>query len=195
MTETIISLITAFAGTNIDDIFINTIFFAQADSKKKVRAVVAGKYLGMGILVLASLFGAFFLSGIPQTYIGLLGLVPIALGIKEIICNIKSNSQDSPEDDRKPDISKGLIFSSALVTVSNGADNIGVYIPLFAGYTTAQMLTAAAVFAIMTAIWCFFSKKLSDLPRLRNFLLKYKQIAVPTILILLGAYIILKSLL
>lgn len=98
MIETVLAAIAAFFGTNIDDIFINTIFFAQADSKQEVRAVVVGKYLGMGILVLASLFGAFFLSGIPQTYIGLLGLVPIALGIKEIICNIKSNSQDSPED-------------------------------------------------------------------------------------------------
>lgn len=52
MIETIIAGIMSFVGTNIDDIFINTLFFAQADTKRKIQSVVIGKYLGSGSLML-----------------------------------------------------------------------------------------------------------------------------------------------
>lgn len=75
---------------------------------------------------------ASILSFLPQQYIGLLELIPIRLGIKEIVCNFKRKSTD--ESDEQTQKAGGLVWSVLFVTVANGADNIGVYIPLFAGY-------------------------------------------------------------
>lgn len=59
MIETLLSGAAAFVGTNIDDMFINMLFFTEADTKAEVRSVVIGKYLGIGALVLLSVLGAF----------------------------------------------------------------------------------------------------------------------------------------
>lgn len=194
MLETLIATIMSFVGTNIDDIFINTLFFAQASSKRDIRSVVIGKYLGIGGLVLLSLLGAFGLQFIPQQYIGFLGLIPIMLGIKEWVGYLKSrNASDSEEEEKKADPSKGMVLNVVLVTIANGADNIGVYIPLFAGYTPIQMAVVVVIFALMIALWCLLGKKLSDLPVLRSFLLKYKYIMVPVVFVILGIYILIKS--
>jgi len=194
MLETILAGIFAYAGTNVDDLFINTLYFAQADNRKQTGAVVVGKYLGIGALVIISLLGAFVLHAVPEKYIGILGLVPMALGIKEWIGYIKSRNA-SEDEEEQPDVGKGLMIGMALVTVANGADNIGVYIPLFAGYSLWQIAVVIAVFAVLTAVWCFLGKKLPDLPGLRGFLLRNKKIIVPIVLILLGVYIIMKSVL
>lgn len=194
MLETMIATIMSFVGTNIDDIFINTLFFAQANSKRDIRSVVIGKYLGIGGLVLLSLLGAFGLQFIPQRYIGFLGFIPIALGIKEWVGYLKSrNAPGAEEEETKADPSKGMVLNVVLVTMANGADNIGVYIPLFAGYTPIQMVVVVVIFALMIALWCLLGKKLSDLPVLRSFLLKYKYIMVPVVFVILGIYILIKS--
>ena len=194
MLETIIATTMSFVGTNIDDIFINTLFFTQAHNRCDIRAVVIGKYLGIGGLVLLSLAGAFGLKFIPQLYIGFLGVIPIVLGIKEWLSYLKyRNKPDAEDNEVESDVSKGLVLNVVLVTMANGADNIGVYVPLFAGYTVMQMFVVVVIFALMIALWCGLSKKLSDLPVLRAFLLEYKHVMVPVVFIILGIYIFIKS--
>ena len=70
---------------------------------------------------------------------------------------------------------------------------IATTIPLFANYTIMQMIVVIITFSIMVFCWCFLGRTLSSLPYLRKFLLKYKQIIVPVVLICLGIYIILKA--
>lgn len=176
MPSSIITAVISFIGTNIDDIFILTLFFAEC----KGLSVVLGQYLGMSVLVGVSLLGALGLSFIPEEYIHWLGIVPILLGVKAIF--------DRDEDESK---SGTGVFGIALITIANGADNIGVYIPLFAGYSLPEVLSAVAIFAAMTALWCLLGKKLSDLPMLRAFLQKYKRVIVPVVFIALGVYILL----
>jgi cadmium resistance protein CadD (predicted permease) len=45
------------------------------------------------------------------------------------------------------------ILAVASVTVANGGDNLGVYIPLFANEPKSIGMYAA-LFALLTAIWC-----------------------------------------
>ena len=194
------TLVLAFAGTNIDDLFIDTFFFAQAETKKQVQAIVLGKYLGIGALVLFSVLGAYMLREIPDGYIRFLGLIPMALGVREWMENRKAKEND--EDAEGADINDadydlkndskgflGFILKIALVTISNGADNLGVYMPLFASFQMTEMLMVLIVFAVMVAIWCILSKKLADLPGLRGFLLKHKETLVPIVYAALGVYI------
>ncbi len=81
---TVAIAIAAFTATNIDDILILTIFFAQVDDKFRPRHILIGQYLGFGLILLASLPA--YLGGliIDPKWIGLLGLLPIAIGIKNL---------------------------------------------------------------------------------------------------------------
>ncbi|HEY9649922.1 MAG TPA: cadmium resistance transporter, partial [Coleofasciculaceae cyanobacterium] len=77
--------LTAFVATNIDDIIILLLFFAQVDAKFRRRHIVFGQYLGFTLLILASLPGFFGGLLVPHEWIGLLGLLPIVIGITQLV--------------------------------------------------------------------------------------------------------------
>lgn len=184
MIETILAAALSYAATNIDDLFINMLFFAQADTPKKARSVVLGKYLGIGALFFVSLAASRLLHALPLAHLNLLGVVPIALGVRAWLRRDEEESSDALAS-----AAGDLLFSTALITVANGADNIGVYMPLLASYTAAQVAVTAAVFVLMTAVWCLVSRHLANLPLLRSTLTRYRRITVPIVLIALGVYI------
>ena len=189
MFETLILSIASFVGTNIDDMFLNTLFFSDTKTKEEKKSIVYGKYIGIGILIVLSILGALGLQFLPQQYIGYLWFLPICLGIKEIIVNI--NSRDNGND---PIItSANKMMNTALITIANGADNIGVYIPLFTGFMTWQIILTVCIFLVLIAVWCFLGIVLAELPVLKMFLTKYKFVIVPLVYIVLGIYIILKN--
>lgn len=90
-------------------------------------------------------------------------------------------------------IVKPEILSVALVGVANGADNIGVYIPLFTGYSSIQVIVTIIVFVLMMAVWCFLGEKITDFPKIKAIIQTYKYFAVPAVFVGLGIYIIIKS--
>lgn len=183
MIATIFAAAAAFIGTNVDDILILTFFFAQADSRRGRWAVTAGQYLGIGTLTAMSMLGSRVLQLIPAQYIGLMGLIPIALGIQEIVPNRKE--EDTPAEKAASDALQVM-----LITLANGADNIGVYLPLFAGYSAPQLAVTAVSFALLTTLWCFFGLKLASLPVLNRLIKRYRRILVPAVYLLLGVYIL-----
>ena len=81
----------AFIATNIDELFCLILFFASAiDDKEETSIfdVVLGQYLAFTFLVIISLFGAGFHSILPpqyHEYIRLLGLVPLYIGITQLV--------------------------------------------------------------------------------------------------------------
>ena len=80
-----------------------------------------------------------------------------------------------------------------MITLGNGADNIGVYIPLFPGFSSAERLSAVIVFAVMTALWVFLANMLAEFPKIKSVIEKNKAIAIPVVFIALGVFIILDS--
>ena len=119
---------------------------------------------------------------LPKAWLRLLGLVPITLGVRAWLTR-------RGEDEQAPS-AVGLL-STALLTVANGGDNLGVYIPLFAGFDGGQLTLCAGVFALMTLLWCLLGARLASLPRVGAAIGKYKAVLVPAVLILLGLYILL----
>ena len=184
--ETLFLIVIAFISTNVDDLFINLFFFARHRTKAEARSIAAGKYLGIGALTAISLLGAYGLQMLPDKCLSLLGLIPAGLGVREIIHTLRS--QNSEND--VPFAAQTLWLSVALITIANGADNIGVYLPLFAGFTPWQMGAAIIVFALMTGLWCLLSQRLTNLPVLQKLLARYQTFLIPTVYILLGLYIL-----
>ena len=181
MLTSIFTSIIAYISTNIDDIFVIMILLASAGAAK--GRLIAGHFLGVGLITVISMLGAFGLQNLPLKYVGLLGLVPIALGIKAWF--------DRDEEESE---AKGTgILSMAMITLGNGADNVGVYIPLFTGFSGPERIGAVIIFAFMTVLWVWLANSLAEFPKVKAVIEKYQSIAIPVVFIALGVFIIVDS--
>ena len=75
--------VAAFVATNIDDIFVLMMFFSSLTFP--VRQVVLGQYIGIGLLIAISALGSLVALVVPTYIIGLMGVIPIAIGIKNLV--------------------------------------------------------------------------------------------------------------
>src|SRR5580698_171212 len=123
--------IVLFVSTNVDDLVVLVGFFAHP--RFRARDVVAGQYLGLTVLFVLSAAGALLALVIPNTYLGLLGIFPILIGIGKLIAlrDDPAATDQTPRLDGKT-ASYGNIAGVALVTIANGGDNVGIYMPSFA---------------------------------------------------------------
>ncbi|MCP2197018.1 Cadmium resistance protein CadD, predicted permease [Lentzea flava] len=131
-----------FAVTNVDDLVLLALFFARARS---ARQVVVGQYLGFAGILVVAVLGALGASLLPEQFRPWLGLIPLALGLKAAWSLWRGN-----DDDEEPDVAPGVL-AVAGVTLANGGDNIGVYVPVF---TVADSLWVyVAVFLVLVGLW------------------------------------------
>ncbi|GAB1544698.1 cadmium resistance transporter [Scytonema sp. NUACC21] len=191
----------AFVATNIDDILILLLFFSQVDGNFRRRHIIIGQYLGFLTIIIASLPGFFGGLVVPQEFIGLLGLLPIAIGLKKLVSKEESTevqtvtSDFNPSSHSHPAVSFLLsvlhprTYKVAAVTLANGGDNISIYIPLFAGHTFASMAVILFVFFLMVGIWCAIAFSLARQTAIAHILTRYGDMAVPYVLIGLGLFI------
>lgn len=210
MITTLITAVISFVSTNIDDIFVLMLFFSQVNGSMKKRHIVIGQYIGIGILTSISIIGAFGMSIIPQQYVGLLGLMPIYIGFKAWVDHRKENNQIedldelviendkiSVKENRIVNEVKNLInpniIKVASVTIANGGDNIGIYIPFFRVLSLENMLITVVVFSTLVAFWCYIALKLAGQSFIQKSIDKYSHVIVPLVFIGLGIYILLES--
>lgn len=194
--------IIAFVATNIDDIVILLLFFSQLDSNFRRRHIVIGQYLGFTAIILASLPGFFGGLVIQREVIGLLGLLPIAIGLKQLLnresettevqtvtTDFKQSSHPHPVLSFLLSILHPQTYKVAAVTIANGGDNISIYIPLFAGHDFASLGVILGVFLAMVGVWCYIAYLLTRQATIANILSRYGQAIVPFVLIGLGLFI------
>ncbi|MEG3861272.1 cadmium resistance transporter [Microcoleus sp. herbarium12] len=201
----IIAGITSFVATNIDDIVILMLFFAQVNSTFRPRHIVVGQYLGFAALIAASLPGFFGGLIVPKAWIGLLGLVPIAIGISHLVKRdnqeneVQAVSAEFSGQSNSSAVSKlaslfnPQIFNVAAVTVANGGDNIGIYLPLFASSNLPSLAVILAVFFLMVGAWCYVAYWLTLHGAIASVLTRYTKAVVPFVLIGLGIFILIDS--
>jgi cadmium resistance protein CadD (predicted permease) len=185
--------VAAFVATNIDDIFILMMFFSSLTFP--VRQVILGQFMGIGLLIVISALGSLITLVIPTYVIGLIGITPMAIGIKNLIEIRKKNKSPSRQVvGNKKNKSSLSYLEVAAVTLSNGGDNIGVYVPLFSKYNSiSQITTLTAVFIAMTAAWCISSYYFVNHPTIASRIRYIGNIILPFVLIGLGIYILTES--
>lgn len=195
MVQTIISAIGVYISTSIDYLIVLIILFAQLSQNKQKWHIYAGQYLGTGLLVGVSLVAAYVVNFVPEEWmVGLLGLIPIYLGIRFAIVG-EGEEEEEEEITKRLEQSKAnqLFWTVTLLTISSGGDNLGIYIPYFASLDWAQTLVALLVFAIGVIIFCELSWVLSSIPLISETIEKYERIIVPLVFIPLGLYIMYES--
>ena len=184
--------VVVYVSTNIDDLLLLAVFFA--DPRVHVAAVIAGRFIGLAALVLASAAAALLALAIPPGWIALLGLVPLFLGLRALraLRAGREENEGGPTQNLDAKGRNGFVaqaFTVAGVTLANGGDNLGVYIPLFAT-APAAIPTYVAVFAVMTMVWCGVGYVLVNNPIVGNQIRRYGEVLLPIVLIPLGLYIL-----
>ena len=195
MGQTIISAIGVYISTSIDYLIVLIILFAQLSQNKQKLHIYAGQYLGTGLLVGVSLVAAYVVNFVPEAWmVGLLGLIPIYLGIRFAIVG-EGEEEEEEEIIERLEQSKAnqLFWTVTLLTIASGGDNLSIYIPYFASLDWAQTLVALLVFAIGVIIFCELSRVLSSIPLISETIEKYERIIVPLVFIPLGLYIMYES--
>ena len=188
MLQTVLAAAGVFAGTNVDDLIVLTVLFlaARASGRPRPGHIWAGQYTGIAVLVLVSGLAALGLALVPDQWVGLLGLVPVALGVRGLI-----GARHGPDDD--PPVAAGNALAVAGVTIANGADNIAVYTPMFRTLGAAGSVVVVVVFAVLIAVWCAAASWLGSHRRVVDLVRRYGHWLVPLVFITIGLVILLES--
>ena len=193
MIQNVITSIILYSGTAVDLLIILMLFFAKRKSRKDIINIYLGQFLGSGSLILLSLLFAFVLNYIPSKEIlGLLGLIPIFLGLKVLLLGDSDGEAIAKEGLRKDN--KNLIFLVAMITFAScGADNIGVFVPYFTTLNLANLIVALLTFLIMIYLLVFSAQKLAQVPSVGETLEKYSRWFIAIVYLGLGIYILIEN--
>ena len=193
----VFTAVAVFTATNLDDLFVLMIFFSNKEFTAK--QIVLGQYVGVMALITISALSYFLKLVIPVNWIGLLGILPIIIGLKKLK-DLKDNREISTNyninEENNGFFSKfrnSKSFLVALVSFTNGGDNIGIYVPLFASIGLQQMLVVISIFLVMILVWCYISFNLVENSILGDKIKKYGHIVLPFVLIFLGITILAHS--
>lgn len=203
----------SFAITNIDDAFVLVTFFAEASTRKDITPlkITLGQYLGFTVIVVISMIGFGVSLVLPSEPIGFLGLLPMLLGVWALISLIFGGDDDDDEEGSHEGVSgdgeggiraipersrlgwmKGVV-KVGIVTVINGGDNIGTYVPLFSQAKGAEIAVYVVVYYILMGIWCLAAYLVMKQRHVLKLAQKYADYVVPFLYMGLGIYIVVKS--
>ena len=193
MIHNVVTSIILYSGTAVDLLIILMLFFAKRKSRKDIINIYLGQFLGSVSLILLSLLFAFVLHYIPSKEIlGLLGLIPIFLGLKVLFLGDSDGEAIAKEGLRKDN--KNLIFLVAMIAFAScGADNIGIFVPYFITLNLVDLIVALLTFLVMIYLLVFSAQKLAQLPSVGETLEKYSRWFIAVVYLGLGIYILIEN--
>lgn len=198
-----------FAVTNIDDIFVLVTFFAEASTGKGLTPlqITTGQYVGFTVIIVISMigYGASLLFS-PEP-IGFLGLLPLLMGTWWMFGLVFPTKESEPPDEvsdpaadtntiKEPNIVWRWVKNMTKVgsvTVMNGADNIGTYVPLFSQAKGAEIAVYVVVYYILLGVWCLAAFLVMKQKHILHLAQKYAHVVVPFLYLGLGIFIIIES--
>lgn len=203
-----IGLAVAVATTFDDNIYL-TAFFSEVNRTFRPKHIVVGELLGFTALIVVSLAGFLMGQAIPSTWTGLLGILPILIGLNNLLnlnkddsdedksANLKRNSKFRGFDSRQRSLWEVIrdpqTYRVSAVTISNGGNNLGIYIPLFASSSVQNLTVIIPVCYLIVCCWLFMSYTLTHQPGIAFILSRYARKIFPFVLMWLGFRILLDS--
>jgi cadmium resistance protein CadD (predicted permease) len=169
---------TAFLATNVDDLFLLTLWFVK---RSRFTTVLLGQLLGFSAILFLGLLGYGGLRLLPESAVHWLGLAPIAIGIKQLLSSIQTDSQVQVES----------AWSVAIITFANGADNLAVYIPLFGKLAPWQVGAVAAIFYLLLFLLVIAAQLAASRLTLSDQVRKGTHRFAPVVMITIGLMILL----
>lgn len=176
----------AYLATNMDNLVVLAAMLADHahDRKRVLAGFVISVLSTLGISFLVALFA----DVVPTRYLGLLGVIPLAMGALGLL-RLVTREHSLPIWFEKPS-GRSLTHATALTLIGNSSDTVVVLSALLADtrpeadpviilscITAAGLLAAAAAHAVSH-------------PRLEQRILELAPILAPLILIAVGLYIL-----
>jgi cadmium resistance protein CadD (predicted permease) len=190
----------AFVGTNIDNCLVTMAMVAGAPLERAHR-IAAGQVLGFALLVAVAAGAAAVLFEFSAAAVGLLGLVPLAIGVRGLVGLRRQRvapelgeAGDGRHRWRPADRRVGRsLIAAALVTVGAGGDNLAVYIPLFRVGGVTNFAIIAVVFVVgevaVTALILAGGRH----PKARGVMTRLGTVAVPVLLCVVGVLVLVQA--
>ena len=176
-----------FIGSNIDDLIVLVVLFLAARSGKlPASRVVAGQYLGYGLLVAGSIVIALGLAAVPQRWVGVIGFVPLGLGLWGLLGAMRHGPEHQPVLVRR-------LWAIAALSIANGSDDLSVYAPLLRTNSFGDDVLIVLVLLAMVAIWCAIGWWLGSRRRVIRALKHFGHWLVPLVFIAIGLVVIVGS--
>ncbi|KAH7033710.1 cadmium resistance transporter-domain-containing protein [Microdochium trichocladiopsis] len=171
----------SFLITNIDDAFVLITFFAESasrDSSLTPWKIVVGHRLAFSA---CSPFSSGFLLGLWKFF--------------ELVLPIPDAGDGEDSEDSKLFRARGLraVAKVASITLINGGDNIGTYIPLFSQVERVGIAVYAVVYYVLLGVWCLCAWLLIRQRHVARLAEKYVGVLVPFLYVGLGIYIVVQS--
>ena len=183
-----------FAVTNLDDIVVLSLFFAQgAGEHGSARRVVAGQYLAFTVILGVAIGIAFGASFLPTAAIPYLGLIPITIGLRDAWKLWKNRQRGDGDEPAETTPGGPPVRKVAATTLGNGGDNIAVYVPVFDTVGASGTVVYAAVFLVLVGVWCVAGWFFATRPLIAGALSRWGHILLPVVLITIGLIILIQG--
>jgi len=194
MITTILTAAAVYVATGIDYLVILILLFSQIKEGQE-KHIWIGQYIGTAIIIGLSLLVALGVANlIPQQWVvGLLGLVPLYLGVKTWIKGEKEEDENNILSLFSSDKFNQLFLTVTFIVLASSADDFSIYIPYFTALNMFEIIVAIIVFLIMVAVLCYVSYRLASLDFVSEKVEKYERWIVPIVFIGLGIYIMFEN--
>jgi cadmium resistance protein CadD (predicted permease) len=178
----------AFIATNLDNLVLLVSLLSRYRDN---RLAVIGAYFSCALILgLLGFSVAAAADMAPVQYLGLLGLVPITIGVTGIVRLVNDQTEGPSVANSDSGRVRSAFAATFLVQLSNGTDTVITLGALFADSSatsnTLIMLTLAAMAAIFAAIAVYALQH----PLLSRRIDRYGPVVTPLILIIVGVYIL-----
>jgi cadmium resistance protein CadD (predicted permease) len=175
----------AFAATTVDDLIIVTALFTagRVTGQPRPVTIVVGQYAGFIAILGICLAAATGLQTVPDRWVGLFGFVPFAFGVRGL-WRLRGSAENS-----------GATLASTVpgifaLSFANGADNIGVFTPLFRGMGLPNALGTSIGFLVLVGIWCVLGALLGTHRAVVATLGRIDHWLVPVVFVVVGVLIL-----
>lgn len=185
-----------FAGTNIDDMLLLAVLFGRATGRARPLRIVIGWYAGYVVVLAAVVVGALGARLLPERVIPFLGLLPLVLGLRAAWTAWRERcSRDGSlsDDHARYSASAPGAGTSAALSLANGGDNIGVYVPVFAASRPGAQLIYVGVFLVLVGVWCAAGRLVASRPLIARAMTRWGHVVLPVVLIGLGLAILIEG--
>jgi len=176
----------AFVSTNIDNLLMLSALLAL--SAVRPLPVVAGFLLATLIVILAALLIARLGDLVDTRYVGLLGLIPIALGLRGLLVLLQRHTR--PATTRNKDAG---FWRTAAVILPMSGDSLAVYVPLIADTRPGLDFIAATTLLIAAVALAGTAQVLVSRPALRTRVGWLGERLMPWLMIGVGIYVLADS--
>jgi cadmium resistance protein CadD (predicted permease) len=178
----------AFMGTNIDNALV-AVAMAAAAPPERVRRIALGQALGFVIVVVVAAATALVLFEFSTRLIGLLGLIPLVLGVRGLLLLRRADHRTMLA---RRAVGSGVI-AATMITIASGGDNLSVYIPLFRIGGFAVLGSTALVFVVGEVLLTLFILRARTHPRLRAGMTRVGAVGVPILYCVIGVLVLVQA--